>query len=152
MIEFGLRQKQRAVGVVAASGLDGKSAVEILDELVDKGIRVYDGRDILQTQFFDQAILQGGYDPLDAPFGLRGVCADNLDLQSVHSAAELGHARAGERLGDIYLENAVFVAVESQWASVAGQILAGGLEIAKGIFGRCEIQLLQLAAGIVNVN
>ena len=152
LIELGLRQEQWAVGVMAASGLDGKTAVEILDKLVGKSIGVCDGGDILQTQFFDQAILQGGDDPLDAPFGLRGVSADDLDLQSLHSPAELGHTGAGERIGDIDLENAVFITVESQRAAMAGQILAGGLEVAESILRRCEIQRLQLAAGIVNVD
>lgn len=58
---------------MAAFGLDGTTAVEILDELKGKGLCIGDGRHILKTQFFDLAILQSGDAPINASFGLRGV-------------------------------------------------------------------------------
>src|SRR5438874_12435226 len=68
--------------------------------------------DPLKTQFLDQAILQGLVGALDAALRLRRVGAQNVDVEGVQRAPELGHAVALDGPGAIDPKDAVLVAVE----------------------------------------
>ncbi len=131
-VEFFLGEEQWTVGIVAAPGLDGEAAVEVLDEFRGEGIAIFDVGDITQTQLLDQTILQGGKHTLYPAFGLGCIGADDLDVQVFHRSAKLGHSRAGEGIFDIHPENAVFVTVEGHRQAVKDQIMASGLKVAEG--------------------
>lgn len=151
LVEVLIREEQRAVGIEGTSGLDGKAAVEILDEFRGEGIGIFDVGDISQTQLLDQTVLQGAKYTLYPAFGLGRVGADDLDVQVFHRSAKLGHSRAGEGIFDIHPEDAVFVAVEGHRQAVTSQIMASGLEVAEGGLSRREKQFHQSAGGIIDV-
>ena len=113
---------ERAMGVILASGLDCKAAIEIVHEFWQEGIACLPVRDATQTEFFGKAILEGLVDPLNPAFGLRGIGTDDLDIQCLHGPPKLGQGvrRAYRRLIDP--ENTMFVAVEGDWLAAAGQI------------------------------
>ena len=101
-VEFFLGKEQWTVGIVAAPGLDGEAAVEVLDEIRDEDIGIFDVGDISQTELLDQTVLQGAKHTLYPAFGLGRVGADDLDVQVFHRSAKLGHSRAGEGIFDIH--------------------------------------------------
>lgn len=150
-VEFFLGKEQWTVSIVAAPGLDGEAAVEVLDEIRDEDIGIFDVGDISQTELLDQTVLQGAKHTLFPAFGLGRVGADGLDVQVFHRSAKLGHSRAGEGIFDIHPENAVFVAVEGHRQAVTGKIMARGLEVAEGGLSRREKQFHQSAGGIIDV-
>src|ERR1700731_3847526 len=63
-------------------------------------------------KLLDQAILQGLVGALDAALRLRRVGAQNVDVERVQRAPELGHAVTLDRPGAIDPKDAVLVAVE----------------------------------------
>ena len=77
---------------MVAAGCDGEAAVEILAELGEIGIGAVDVGNTQQAQFLDQAVLEGLVGAFDAPLGLRGVGANDLDVQLMHRSSELGKA------------------------------------------------------------
>src|SRR6202035_6062407 len=81
---------------------------ETRQQLVSRG----DGADTLKTKLLDQAILQGLVGALDAALRLRRVRAQNVDVERVQRAPELGHAVTLDCPGSIDPKDAVLVAVE----------------------------------------
>ena len=63
-------------------------------------------------RLFDQAVSQGLVRPLDPPLRLARIGADDVDVQRIQRAPELGHAVAAKGARLIDPEDAVFVAVE----------------------------------------
>ena len=96
--------------------------------------------DTAQAQFFDQAILQGLVGTFDAAFGLGGVGTDQLNVQFIQGAGELGDPIALQVIGMIDAKNAEFIAVKCQRASMLAQILLGRLEVTMRRLGCGEEQ------------
>ncbi len=69
-----------------------KPGIEICNIFWRKSICRLDRINAAQPQFLDQAILQGPVCSFDPAFGLRGVGADNVDVELVKSATKLGQA------------------------------------------------------------
>src|SRR2546421_6454898 len=108
--------------------------------------------DPLKTQFLDQAILQGLVGALDAALRLRRVGAQNVDVEGVQRAPELGHAVALDGPGAIDPKDAVLVAVERDRFAMRLEILAGRLEVVEGRFRLNELQMHQAAGGVVDID
>src|SRR5437868_2531552 len=108
--------------------------------------------DPLKTQFLDQAILQGLVGALDAALRLRRVGAQNVDVEGVQRAPELGHAVALDGPGAIDPKDAVLVAVERDRFAMRLEILAGRLEVVEGRFRLDELQMHQAAGGVVDID
>ena len=91
-VEFLLGERQEAVSIMRAAGLDSKTVVVVRDESGGKGIRLMDVRNILQAEFFDQAVLECLVRAFYPTFGLWGVGTDDLNAQLKQSSSELGQA------------------------------------------------------------
>src|ERR1700719_1252125 len=89
-------------------------------------------QDTLKTKLLDQAILQGLVGALDAALRLRRVGAQNVDVERVQRAPELGHAVTLDCPGAIDPKDAVLVAVEGDRLAVRLEILTGRLEVVEG--------------------
>src|SRR6202022_5156628 len=96
---------------------------ETRQQLVSGG----DGADTLKTKLLDQAILQGLVGALAAGLRLGRVGAQNVDVERVQRAPELGHAVPLDRPGAIDPKDAVLVAVERDRLAMRLEILAGRL-------------------------
>ena len=83
-----------------------------------------------KPKLLDQPVLQGLVRALDPALGLARSGADDVDVERIQRAPELGHAVAakGARL-IIDPEDAVFVAVERNRLAPGFQIGAGRMEI-----------------------
>lgn len=89
--------------------------IEILDESRCIGIGRRDRVDAAQPQFLDQTILQGLIGAFHTAFGLRGVGADDVDVELIKSPPELCQAARPVFLrGMGRTKNTVFVAVKCQ--------------------------------------
>jgi hypothetical protein len=91
-----------------------------------------DRADTLKAKLLDQAILQGLVGALDAALLLRRIGAQNVDVERVQRAPELGHAVTLDCLGAIDPKDAVLVAVERDRLAMRVEILAGRLEVVEG--------------------
>ena len=111
-----------AMRIVLADGLHAKALVEICDKFRQIGIACRAAGDAAQAHLLDQPILQGLVGALDTAFGLWSVGADDLDIEVLHSASELGQVVARDAVGHIDPEDAVFVAVEGHGLAVALKI------------------------------
>lgn len=87
--------------------------------------------------------------PLDPALGLRGVGAEDIDVELMKGAAELGHATLG-LLWLVGAEDRVLVAVERDGLAVILQVGPRGLEIGKGALAGDEAQVHQATGGIVH--
>ncbi len=81
--------------IYRTSGIDGKALVEILHELRQIRVASLPVGNAAQTHLFDQAVLQGLIDSLDAAFGLGRVGADDLDVQFLHGSSKLRQGVTG---------------------------------------------------------
>src|SRR5580692_7201607 len=91
-----------------------------------------DRTDTLKAKLLDQAILQGLVGALDAALRLRCVGAQNVDVERVQRAPELGHAVTLDCPGAIDPKDAVLVAVERDRLAMRLEILTGRLEVVEG--------------------
>src|SRR5580693_1525027 len=121
---------------------------ETRQQLVSGGDRA----DTLKAKLLDQAILQGLVGALDAALRLRCVGAQNVDVERVQRAPELGHAVTLDCPGAIDPKDAVLVAVEGDRLAVRLEILTGRLEVVEGGFRLDKPQLHQAAGGVVNID
>jgi hypothetical protein len=70
----------------------------------------------IQSQLFDQPILQSLVRPLDPTLRLARIGADDIDIQSMQRAPELGHPVAAHSTGLVDAKHPMLVAVESNQA------------------------------------
>lgn len=140
------------MGIMIASSLDGKAAIEIHHVFGSKSVGRFHGRDLLQTEFLDKPILKGLVDPFDASFGLRRVGTDDFDVQGLHRLPELGHTGTRERILGIDFENAMLIAVESNRTSVSVKVTSGSGKVIEGGFDRNKEQFHQSSRRVVNVH
>src|SRR6516164_248753 len=82
-------------------------------------------------QALDQAILQRLVGALDPPFGRARIGANDVDVERVQGAAELGHPVTAKRAWMVDPKDAVLVAVECDRLAPGLQIGAGRMEIGK---------------------
>ena len=80
---------QRPVHVLRIAWRLAKTSIEILDKRRCIEVCRFDRIDIAQPQFLHQPILQRLVGAFYAAFGLRGVGADNVDVQLIKRAPEL---------------------------------------------------------------
>src|ERR1700719_3093147 len=106
---------------------------ETWQQLVSGG----DGADTLKTKLLDQAILQGLVGALDAALRLRRVGAQNVDVERVQRAPELGHAVTLDRPGAIDPKDAVLVAVERDRLALRPAYAVGRRAASGGCMSRC---------------
>ncbi len=139
-----------AVGVVLADGFDAKAAVEVVDEFRQVGIARFQAGDAAQAHLLDQPVLQGLVGALDASFRLRGIGADDLDLEFPHGAPELGQVVSITAVGYIDPKDAVFIAVEGYRLAIALKISLRRCAVAEKALASHEQQLQQFASSIVD--
>ena len=84
--------EQRAVGILGAAWGYGETAVEIFTKRRQESIGGFEGGEVSQAQLLDQAVLQGLVGAFHPALGLRGVGADDLNVQCLHGAPKLGEA------------------------------------------------------------
>lgn len=106
-----------------------------------KESHVFAGGSLCQTEFTDQAVLEGSPEAFDVSLGLRGVSWDLLDAEFVEGSSDLGwELLAGQLLGHrpvgiVALEDAVAVAIEAEGHAVTGEELKQA-EVSGGVLGR----------------
>ena len=106
-----------------------------------KESHVFAGGSLCQTEFTDQAILEGSPEAFDVSLGLRGVSWDLLDAEFVEGSSDLGwELLAGQLLGHrpvriVALEDAVAVAIEAEGHAVTGDELMKQAEVSGGVLG-----------------
>ena len=61
---------ERAVSIIGTARHNGKTSIESVDKVGQESVGLLEGGKVVQAHFFDQAVLQGLVDPLDASFGL----------------------------------------------------------------------------------
>jgi len=71
---------QSPVQIVRTPWNFGKPGVVAVHEPWKKRIGSLHVTDACQSQFLDQTVLQGAVRSLDTTFGLRAVCAEDLDI------------------------------------------------------------------------
>lgn len=144
---FGLRRRLGEARIVALEEA-GKESVG--------GLRVGDAR---ETEFSDQAILEGTALPLDAPFGLWGRSGNPLNAQLLQSAADLSRRGATAQLlldrerALAYrrpLEDPVAIGVDGEGEAIGLSDLVEEQEVALGILLRTEDSAQDGARGIVH--
>src|ERR1700730_7825997 len=138
--------------VLGVVRLLAEAGVVISQEIRQCFIAGGDRTDPLKAQFLDQAILQGLVGALDAALGLWRVGAQNVDVERVQRAPELGHAVALDGPGAVDPKDAVLVAVERYRFAMRLEILAGRLEVVEGRFRLDELQMHQAAGGVVDID
>lgn len=138
------------MGIQVTARLDREAAVEISHERGQESITRFPGRDVSQPQFFGQAVLQGLDGPFDPSLGLWGMGTDDLNVELLHGASELGQSWRGSAGGLIDPENAVFVAVECEWLAMSLNIRSGGLSVAEEALTLHKGQLSQPAGRIID--
>ena len=74
------RQIHRPMQIIGPGRGNRKPRVVVLHEPRQKRIAGLHVADARQPQFLDQPVLQRPVHPLDAAFGLAGICAKNLDV------------------------------------------------------------------------
>src|ERR1700761_8181682 len=106
---------QRPVHILVVRRRFGKACVIVGDESRKEGVALRQGCRTCQPQSFDQAILQRLVSTFDAPFSRARVGADDVDVERVQGAAELGHPVTAKRAWMVDPEDPVLVAVEGDW-------------------------------------
>ncbi|MBP1881995.1 hypothetical protein J2Z50_000260 [Ensifer mexicanus] len=125
---------KRPMHVLRITRLLAKATIEVGDELRRIGIGRRDRVDAAQPQFLDQAILQRLVGALDAPLGLRGVGADDVDVELVKRSPELRQAAGSVLLGSMGgAEDAMLVAVEGGRLALLLQVGLRRVQIVEGV-------------------
>ena len=138
-------------------GDDGKFLVEVLHESQKESISFLHGADILESEFFDQTILQGLVCLFDSSFGLGTVGEDEFDSELFHSSAKLRFSvtvfhPSRQRFGGIHPKHAMPVNVKRQRFAVVFQVLLRCGKICIGGFTFGKRQMEEFASRIVDVN
>lgn len=144
------------VGVGWTGWFDGATAVVIGDvNVAEETVRFLDGRDGCQAELFDEPILMGEESPLDTPLGLWRMGANDLNVEVIHGAGELGDGGIIPKFFfnsglSVDLVDGIFIDVEGDGTSVKAEIVAGGGHEVQGVFDRDEAGEENFAGGIVN--
>jgi len=129
-----------------------ESEVGVPEELIG-GVA---SRNSLQTQFLDEAVLEGAKESFDASLGLGAMGMEDLDLQFSQGAGVLGLWLTVPELllngglttgGD---KNAVLIHIQGHWTTFLLDIGPGGLHEGFGAFGVCEEGVGDLAGSVIN--
>lgn len=86
------------------------------------------------------------------PLGLRGVGADDIDVQRMQSPAELRHAIAGGRILPVDPEHAVLVGVERHRLAITLEVSTRRCKIIEGALALDKLQMHQPAGGIIDID
>ena len=139
------------MGIVGIAWRAPEALVVGGDELRQERVAGLHGRDAPQPELLHQPVLQRLVHPLDAPLGLRGVGADDLDVELGERAAELRHATgSASRVLSSHPEDGVLVAVEGRRAPVPRQVGARRGEVVEGRLRTDEPQLHEVTGGVVH--
>ena len=138
--------------LVVPGGL-GEAAVVVGHENREQGVAGVDVVGAGQAQLLHQPVLQRLVHPLDAALRLRGVGADDVDVELGQGAAKLRHTPGpAPRALVVHAEDAVLVAVEGHRLAVALKIRAGRGEVVERGLALQEAQLHQPTGRVVDVD
>lgn len=132
------------VGVGWTGWFDSATAVVIGDvNVAEETVGFLGGREACQAELFDEPILMGEEAPLDTPLGLRRMSANDLNVEVIHSAGELGDGGIVPKFFfnsglSVDLVDGIFIDVEGDGTSVKAEIVAGGGHEVQGVFDRDE--------------
>jgi hypothetical protein len=144
---------QRSMHVFRIAWWLAEPGIEILDKRRCIEVCRFDRIDIAQPQFLHQPILQGLVSTFNAAFGLRGVGADNVDVQLIERPTELCQAARPVFLRSMRTaENAMLVAVEGQRLAPLLQVCLRCMQIIKGGLRSGKPQMQQLAGGVIDID
>ena len=144
---------QRPVHVLRIARLFAETRVEIHDELRRIGVGFLDRVDAAKPHLLDQPILQRLVGAFHPALGLRGIGADDVNVQLIKRPAELRQAarpvflRRMERA-----KNAMLVAVESQRLAPLLQIGLRRMQIVERVLRSGKAQMQQLAGRVIYVD
>lgn len=144
------------VGVCGVSWFDGATVVMVRDvDVAKEDVGLFHGGDSGQTELFDQTVLVGTEVSFHATLGLRGVGADDLDVEVVHGACELCDGGiVPELLFDgglaIDLVDGVFVDVEGDGSSPAAEVIVGSGHEVESVFNRDKATEEDFACSVVD--
>src|SRR5216684_3170007 len=96
--------------------------------------------------------MQRAIGALHTTLGLRGVGANDVDVQRVQSPAELGHAITADRILAVDPKHTVLVGIERHRLAMALQISPCRCKIIEGALALDELQMHQPAGGIVDID
>ena len=82
--------QHRAKGIGRVGGSDTVAAVDVFDKAGQPGVGAFQIGDALQTEFFDQSVLEGLIGSFDPALGLGSARMDRLDIEGLQGAGELG--------------------------------------------------------------
>ena len=100
----------------------GKARVVVINERRQERIAGRNAVDAAQPHLLHQPVLQRSIGSLHTTLGLRGVSANDVDVQRMQSPAELGHAIAADRILLVDPEHHVLVGVECHRLAMTLQI------------------------------
>ncbi len=130
-----------------------ETSVEISNEFRNVVVSSFYRVDTAKPQFFDQSILQGLVRTFNSTLGLRGIGADDIDVQLIKRASELCQAT-----GSIFLrgvsraKHAMLVAVKCQRLTPLLQIGFCRMQIIECVLRSGKTQMQQLAGGVIDVD
>lgn len=138
------------MGVFGRPGLDRKAPVKAFLIALQKAIGFRDGGYACQTKFFDQAILERLKAAFDASLGLRGVSADQLDIDGFQDPANLGQSQSQFDFFPVDPEHGVLVGVEAYRPAILGEVMAHAVHVRLAGLSGIEAHKQNPAAGIVD--
>ena len=125
-------RRHRPVQILVVERRLGEAGVVVGHEARQEGVAGLHGADAGEPQLLHQAVLQGLVGALDAALGLAGVGADDLDVERLQRATELGHAVAVKPGRLVDAEDRVLVGVERHRLAVRLEVSLGGVEVGEG--------------------
>jgi hypothetical protein len=156
-LEVGLL-REAAVRVANFRGLDGEALVPVGDvNLFQEAVALLEGRDALDAELLDQAILRCAEVALDAALGLRRVSQDETDVEFAQRSADDGlcpldvtllQGDPGHGPGPL-AEVTGLVGVKGHRASPAPQVVDGDLAVGCPVVAGKEAGHEQPIRGIV---
>jgi hypothetical protein len=144
-----------AVGGSWLGGRDDEAGVVAGQEVVQDAVGIVQGAGVSLAQGFDEAVLEGAEETLDASFGLGRIGREELDGKLMEEAGELAARRlAGQLFADGgllgALEDGVAVGVDSQRKAVREGDVLQEEEVAGGVFFGAEEGSGDVARGVVD--
>ena len=106
----------------------------------------------MSPELFYEPVLKRQIGSLDTALGLRRIGANDVDIELTKSAAKLRDAITSFGAAFDNVKNAVFVAVKRDGFTVAKNVTSSRLEVIERRFTVHELQLLDSAGRVVDVN
>ena len=134
----------------------GKAAIEAGPEAIEDTLGLRCSAGVLESEFGDEAVLEGAEEPFDPAFGLWGRGGDPGDAEFAQGAADLGVGDiACELVGDgetagVVGKHAVAIGVDGRGDAVALNETAEKQQVAVAVFMRPKDAIEDFAGGIID--